>query len=232
MLPADLRAAESQALEALRAALVAEPTGRWTVEWRFEGLRLLPVALRLARTLREQGIALQLLFGDAGATALARRDAPDLAEAIASLGDRLRRSAEAEPDAPAEVLLLVGATPAEYDLVEPVCRGHRGAVVLLNGTLEDAAVGIGSVARERRRGFLSGWQSAYALLPRADGALRRAFPSPWELYRLDPDGYRPCTTFEQKPDGEAVAEALAGEEGLGLGGQIQVLDQFLEGLRQ
>ncbi|MFM7675854.1 MAG: DUF1995 family protein [Synechococcus sp.] len=240
MLPADLRAAEAQALEALQAALAAEAAGRWTVEWRFEGLRLLPVALRLARALRERGVALQLLFGDAGATALARRDAPDLSDAIASFGDCLRRSTAAAAEAdgtPAEatppaVLLLVGATPAEYELVEPLCRAHRGPVVLLNGTLEDAAVGIGAVARDRRRGFLSGLQSAYALLPQADSTLRRAYPGPWELYRLDPDGYRPCARFEQKPDAEEQALALAGEEGLGLGGQMKVLDQFLEGLRQ
>ena len=49
-------------------------------------------------------------------------------------------------------------------------------MVLLNGKLEDAAVGIGTVARERRKGFLSSWQSAYALIPTGDGALRRAFP--------------------------------------------------------
>ena len=35
MLPADLRAAEAQALEALVAALGDDPKGRWTVDWRF-----------------------------------------------------------------------------------------------------------------------------------------------------------------------------------------------------
>jgi hypothetical protein len=39
-------------------------------------------------------------------------------------------------------------------------------VVLLNGRLEDAAVGVGTVGRERRKGFLGEWQSAYALIPR------------------------------------------------------------------
>jgi hypothetical protein len=51
MLPADLRAAEAQALSAVLAALGAEPKGRWTVDWRFEGLRLLPVVLRFSEAL-------------------------------------------------------------------------------------------------------------------------------------------------------------------------------------
>ena len=45
-------------------------------------------------------------------------------------------------------------------------------------------------------------------LPQSGSALRRAFPGPWELYRLDPDGYRAVAEFEQKPDGEQQSEAL------------------------
>jgi hypothetical protein len=102
-------------------------------------------------------------------------------------------------------------------------------VVLLNPALEDAAVGIGSVARQRRRGFLSLWQAAYALIPQGGSALRRAFPGPWELYRLDPDGYRPAAQFEQKPDGEQQAEAL-GEGGAAAG--LRSLGQLIEGLQR
>ena len=76
MLPPDLNSAEAQALEAIRAALAAGSGGRWTVELRFEGLRLLPVALRLTAALVEEEVPLRLLCADMGATALARRDAP------------------------------------------------------------------------------------------------------------------------------------------------------------
>jgi len=61
MLPADLRSAEAEAIAAVTAALADDPAGRWTLELRFEGLRLLPVVLRLCRQLREQGQALGLL---------------------------------------------------------------------------------------------------------------------------------------------------------------------------
>jgi hypothetical protein len=102
---------------------------------------------------------------------------------------------------------------------------------MLNGSLEDAAVGIGSVARERRRGFLSQWQPAYALQPLDGSALRFAFPGPWELYRQDPDGFRLAATFEQRPDLEMQLAALAGEDGPGLAGNLRALDAFVEGLR-
>ena len=45
MLPADLRRAEAEALGAIQAALESGQRGLWTVELRFEGLRLLPLAL-------------------------------------------------------------------------------------------------------------------------------------------------------------------------------------------
>ena len=244
MLPPDLRSAEAETLTAVRSALAAEPRGRWTVEWRFEGLRLLAPALRLAGDLlTETGRGGRLLFADEGAAALARRESEILAPRIASYGDERRRQGEAggEGDNGSEgggegcgegLLLLVAPSQAEYDLVEALCAAHRGAVLLLNPNLEDAAVGIGSVARQRRKGFLSTWQTAYALLPDAESALRRAHPGEWELYRLDPDGYRLVRSFERRPDGESRAEALAGTGGVGLAGQLRGLNDLLEGLQR
>jgi hypothetical protein len=250
MLPPDLRSAEAETLTAVRSALAAEPRGRWTVEWRFEGLRLLAPALRLAGDLlTEAGRGGRLLFADEGAAALARRESDILAPRIASFGDERRRQGEAGGNGGGEgggeaagegggasgdegLLLLVAPSQAEYDLVEALCGAHRGAVLLLNPNLEDAAVGIGSVARQRRKGFLSTWQTAYALLPDAESALRRAHPGEWELYRLDPDGYRLVRSFERRPDGESRAEALAGTGGVGLAGQLRGLNDLLEGLQR
>ena len=239
MLPPDLRSAEAETLSAVRSALAAEPRGRWTVEWRFEGLRLLAPALRLAGDLlTETGRGGRLLFADEGAAALARRESEILAPRIASYGDERRRQGEAGGDGGGGegggegLLLLVAPSQAEYDLVEALCGAHRGAVLLLNPNLEDAAVGIGSVARQRRKGFLSTWQTAYALLPDAESALRRAHPGEWELYRLDPDGYRLVRSFERRPDGESRAEALAGTGGVGLAGQLRGLNDLLEGLQR
>ena len=226
MLPADLRTAEVEALAAVQAALGAGQRGLWTVEFRFEGLRIMPVALRLLAALTPAHPGIRLLFPDAGATALAKRDAPDQAAQLSSLGDLMRLQ---QADGGSEgVLILVAPTPADYEEVEQVCALHRGVVVMVNGRLEDAAVGIGTVARERRKGFLSGWQSAYALIPTAEGALRRAYPDDWQLYRCDPDGYRSVTSFEQRPDAEQQAAAL---ESGGVSRSLQAVDRFIEGLR-
>ncbi|MEI6615496.1 MAG: DUF1995 family protein [Cyanobium sp. ELA507] len=242
MLPPDLRTAEAEALEALRAALAADAKGRWTLELRFEGLRLMPVVLRLGAALKADELPFRLLFADAGATALARRDGPELADHIASFSDQRRRQqAEpiagstagptAEPTNQAPLLLLVGASQAEYEEVETLCEGYQGPVVLINASLEDAAVGIGSVARQRRRGFLSLWSAAYALIPRPASALRRCYPHDWELYRLDPDGYRAVARFDHRPDGEEQDAALETEGGNGLAGTLRSVDRLLEGLQ-
>jgi hypothetical protein len=242
MLPPDLRTAEAETREALRSALAADPRGRWTVELRFEGLRLLAPVLRLAAALEADAVAFRLLFSDAGAAALARRDGPALAERIASFSDQLRRqgaeAAGAGDDQAAgsdELLLLVGASQSDYEEVETLCQAHRGPVVLINPGLEDAAVGIGSVARQRRRGFLALWKAAYALIPQAATALRRCHPDDWELYRLDPDGYRFAGRFDHRPDAEeqetALAAGVPGSTASGLAATLRSVDRLLEGLQ-
>jgi hypothetical protein len=206
MLPADLRCAEAEALTAVQAALASQARGLWTVELRFEGLRILPVALRLLAALTPQRPEARLLFPDAGATALAKRDAPEQAAQLSGLGDLLRLQ---QADGGSEGLVLLAApTPADYEEVESLCAQHRGPLVMLNGRLEDAAIGIGTVARERRKGFLAEWQAAYALIPTAEGALRRVYPDEWQFYRLDPDGYRSVCSFDSRPDRERQLEAL------------------------
>ena len=227
MLPADLAAAEAQARDALLAALGADVNGRWTVEWRFEGLRLLPLALRLARQLVVAGREPRLVFADAGSAALAKRDGPDLAERCADFNSLLREQGQETSQG---LLLAVAPSPAEYGDFERLCQQHRGAVVTLNGRLEDAAVGIGSVARQRRRGFVAQWQAAYCLQPLAEGVLRRSYPEQWQLYREDVDGFRLANQFERRPDGEQIAEALAGEAGLGLAGNLRALNELIDGL--
>ncbi len=228
MLPADLFTAEAEALEALHQALASTSAGRWTVEFRFEGLRLLPLVLRLNQALAAAGLEPRLLFADMGATALARRDAGAAVANIASYGDQQRLQVEGASEG---LLLLAGASQAEYEQVEQICAAHRGPVVLLNPNLEDASVGIGSVARQRRRGFLTQWQAAYALLPQSASALRRAWPGEWQLYRLDADGYRFVASFERKPDREQQDEALSAGEGQSLGRNLKALGDLIEGLQ-
>ena len=48
---------------------------------------------------------------------------------------------------------------------------------------------------------------------------------------LEAGPYLLLASFEQKPDMEEQALALAGEAGLGLGANLRVIDAFIEGLR-
>jgi len=228
MLPADLSAAEEQTRQALAAALAADAAGRWSIDWRFEGLRLLPPVMRLLRHQLQLNQETTLLFSDAGGAALARRDAPDLADAVLDFR-QLRQRQQEQPSS--GVLLVMAPSAADYETFEAVCQNHSGAVVMVNGRLEDAAVGIGSVARERRRGFVATWTCAYWLQPIDGGALRLAVPGPWELYRQDADGHRLITTFEHKPDAESIGASLSGDGGSGVTGTLRAVDALLEGLR-
>ena len=221
-LPADLATAEAELLTALESALGSNSKGRWTLELRFEGLRLAPVALRLQRQLDQPDRRCRLLFADAGASALAKRDAPDQADAITSVSDCNR----GEMPADSTVLICVKPGPPDYDDVERLCEQFAGPVVLLNGRLEDAAVGIGSVARERRRGFMAQWQSAYTLQPLNAAALRHAHPNDWQIFRLDPDGYRLAGSQESKPAPEELDELLSGAAAAGL----RSVDRFMREL--
>ena len=115
MLPPDLRSAEAEALAAIQSALAVGAKGLWSVELRFEGLRVLPLALRLQASLSLTSPSLRLLCADAGATALAQRDAPDFATRIASLREQMRLQ---QADGGSEgVLLLVAPSPADYEEV-------------------------------------------------------------------------------------------------------------------
>ena len=227
-LPADLLMAEAQLQNAVIAALASGAARRWSANLRFENLRVLPVALRLARALLAKDCPVLVVWPDAGAAALARRDADDLS-AVTMDFNQLKRKESSTPDT--RVLLAIGPQPSDYDDFEAVCDGHAGPVVMLNGRLEDAAVGIGSVARERRRGFVATWLQAYWLQPLEGGALLRSYPENWQLFRLDPDGYRPLSSFGMRPDPESIAAVLAGEDPVGLKQQLKSVDRFLDGLQ-
>jgi len=227
VLPADLLQAEAQAQQAVAHALSREKGDRWSVSWRFEGLRILPVAFRFARALLNEGQTPILAWPDAGAAALARRDGGELADSCFALNDLASGRFKARE---AALLIAVAPQPSDYDELETVCKGWNGAVVMLNGRLEDAAVGIGSVARARRRGFVSTWQVAYWLEPLPSAALLRSCPQDWALFRADPDGYRLVSSFEQRPDPEQVEQAINGEAS-DLGRQIGAMDRFLNDLR-
>ena len=214
-------------LASLKQALSDRQQRRWTVTWRFEGLRLLKPSLRLAKAMEDAGHDVVLGWPDAGSAALAQRESPEMAANCFALKDLMLSS---DPEITGRLLLAMGPQPSDYEMVEQICNIWQGAVVLLNGKLEDAGVGIGSVARGRRKGFLSIWRSAFHLEPLAEGALLQNEQEMWHLFKADPDGYRFLGTMPSKPDAEVIAMALSGD-GDSLGRQLGAVDRFIEDLR-
>ncbi|QNI94471.1 hypothetical protein SynA15127_01392 [Synechococcus sp. A15-127] len=227
-LPADLATAELDLQRAVLDAIGAVPSRRLAASLLFEGLRLLPIALRLGSALKEAGLQPTLLWPDAGAAALARREAPELQT---SIKDFNQWSAGTEAGDRTDLILAISPQPSDYEDFQEICEAHAGMVVMLNGRLEDAAVGIGSVARERRRGFVASWTACYWLQPLDAGALMRIHPDDWRVFRQDPDGYRLAGTLSSRPDSEGLAELLSTEGTQSIAAQLNTVDRFLDGLR-
>lgn len=205
-LPGDLSAACRQCTAALEAAL-ADGVTRLQVDLRFEGLRWPTVAHGLCQALqqRENREIVVLAFADMGAAALARRDFDrSAAEAVTFADLAIGRC-------PPNGALYMAVTPTAPDFTafEAACTtlGER-PVIALNPRLEDAAVGIGSVARARRRGFLARWRVVYGLYPLEQAALAYSHPGPWRLFREDPDGFRLVASLPHRPDGSAIDQLL------------------------
>ncbi|SAY38804.1 DUF1995 family protein [Candidatus Synechococcus spongiarum] len=223
-LPTDLNAARRQCAAALEAAL-ADGLTRLQVDLRFEGLRWPTVAHGLCQALqqRENRGTVVLAFADMGAAALARRDFDRSAAAAVTFADL------ASGRCPANAPLYMAVTPTAPDFTafETACTalGER-PVIVLNPRLEDAAVGIGSIARARRRGFLARWHLVYGLYPLEQAALAYAHPGPWQLFREDPDGFRLMASLPQRPDGSAM-DQLLGQDRLA-GGLARATDDLLQ----
>lgn len=205
-LPGDINAARRQCAAALEAAL-ADGLTRLQVDLRFEGLRWPAVAHGLCQALqqRENREIVVLAFADMGAAALARRDFDRSAAEAVTFADL------ASGRCPATSALYMAVTPTAPDFTafENACTAlGECPIIALNPRLEDAAVGIGSVARARRRGFLARWRVVYGLYPLEQAALAYSHPGPWRLFREDPDGFRLVASLPQRPDRSAIDQLL------------------------
>ena len=184
---------------------MADGLTRLQVDLRFEGVRWPAVAHGLCGALQQQRRTVVLAFADMGAAALARRDFGLSAAEALTFADL---SAGRYPD---HAALCVAVTPAAPDFTafENACTAlGEHPVIALNPRLEDAAVGIGRVARARRRGFLALWRLVYGLYPLEQAALAYAHPGPWRLFREDPEGFRLAASLPNRPDGGAMDQLL------------------------
>ena len=206
-LPANLLEAEKMFYSSV--ALYLDDTDikgyRLAIKLKFEGLRIMPVCLRFAEKIKNKYLKVKLAFPDAGAGALAKRDCPTLSQDIFTFKQLL---SEDSPISDEDIIVAVSPQNYDYQEYESLCNKHSGFIIMMNGRLEDPMVGIGSVARERRRGFVSSWQNIFWLEPLEKGALMRSYPDDWSLFRSEKDGYRLFKTYERKPQSEILIEEL------------------------
>ncbi len=205
ILPKDLFAAEDAALNSLLSCLKDESHRRIEINLKFEGLRIMPVALRLAKQLESNSIKINLFWPDAGATALAQRDQPELKDQIFSFSESSKDGFVIDNDV---IVIAVAPSAFDYEEFSNLCNSLSNKIIVINPKLEDLAVGIGSVARQRRKTFLSQWFNVYWLEPIQNGALKHQYPEKWSLFKLYENGYKLIQSFDRKPDSDLIFNSM------------------------
>ena len=205
ILPSTLLIAEENILESIKDYIESDLIFKLSITLRFENLRLNPIAYRLNQNLTRINKNSILLWADAGGSALAKRDMPDLTDKIYSYNDFLSSIKTIDTS---NTLIAVSPQPFDFDEFKSICDQYEGKIIMLNGKLEDMAVGIGTVGRERRKEFIYSWKTVYYLQPLSRGALLKESNSRWNLFKKIDSGYVFCESFENKPDEETILLSL------------------------
>ena len=197
LLPEDLRQAEIQLFDSTIKTIEDNSFGRISIQIKFEGLKVEPIVLRFAKKIQLKGISFVIAFSDFGSSALFKRDHPDLKDYIYTFKD-INNSNISISDS--TLLLAVAPQPYNYEEFYDMCSLVSSRILMFNGKLEDSAVGIGSVGRDRRSSFLQSWKPSYYLSPLENGALLYDFFNQWQLFSYTKNGYIFVKSFDQRPD--------------------------------
>tara|TARA_B100000700_G_scaffold330754_1_gene458814 strand:- start:688 stop:1335 length:648 start_codon:yes stop_codon:yes gene_type:complete len=204
-LPADLAEAELMLMNSLFLAIKTNISNRYSIDIRFEGLRLLPIALRLAKSIRDNKYKIKILWPDAGSTALAKQKSTGFDIENISFKD-FNKSKLDESDL--VIYLAVNPRHYDYDEFSKLCSICNSPILMLNGILEDPIVGIGSVGRDRRRNFIRSWTNIFWLEPINNGAILHHYPDDWLLFMNTDNGYIFLDKYSVKPTLEEIDESL------------------------
>ncbi len=208
--PNSLEAAAAQAKAATQLALEAG-CKRIQIELVIPeiALQAQSLALEFITLFEQYGEGLKVLFPDAGAAALARRDWGETELKINDLGSRFIPVDQKISDED-QAFLVVSPAAVEVNSVEKLCNlaGNR-PVVLLIPQLEDISiVGIGYTARQLRERFLSTLESVYYFRPLEGAVVLRSFPSLWQVWLEKDEAYELISEQAQKPMGEALESLI------------------------
>lgn len=237
--PQTLDAAIAQAQSATQSAIAAGYT-RLQIDLLLPELKPTPIAFQYLSVFGHMGAGLKVLFTDAGAAALARRDWGETPFNICSLdvaGARQTTPVEELVSPDDQLFLFVAPSSVEVSPVEQVCTaaGDR-PVVLFAPRLEDiGAVGIGYAARKIRERFLSTFESCYYLRPFDQTALLRCYPAPWQVWLETDSTYALVAEELQKPSTERLEQLLlqaGGAQAPPKRNVIEEMQRFLRALGQ
>jgi len=202
-IPNSIEEATEQAKAAVQAALTNGIT-RLQVEMAIPELKHQPIAKQFLESFQSQ--QLKVLFPDAGAAALARRDWDNPDFTIRGLGELTN---PVEPDD--DLYLVVNPSSVEVASVEALCNDATDRpVVMLNPKLEDVSVvGIGYAARQLRERFLSQIETCYYIRPLDAAAVYRCYPGPWQIWQeTAPNQYEWLVDLPNRPSGEDIERIL------------------------
>ncbi|KGG12466.1 MULTISPECIES: DUF1995 family protein [Prochlorococcus] len=201
ILPQDLKQAETQLYQSTLTYLQKYPRTKFSANLFFEGLKLTPIVIRLANTLLSHDIKPLLLFPDFGSSALAQRDFPTFKSNIITFKDYLSNKNLYQDT---NILIAVSPQPYDFEEFSQLCNSIDISILMFNGRLQDTAVGIGSVGRDRKSGFVASWAPSYFLKPLNMGALMYMYPYKWTLFYRSNAGYQYVNSFDKKPNDEEI----------------------------
>ncbi len=206
-LPSDLRQSELQLFESTLNCLNNKKEQYFSINLKFEGLKIEGVVIRTFKHFVRSNMECLLAFPDFGSSALHKRDHPEISNYISTFKELVENTELISSD---KILLAVNPQPYDYDLFVELCTKYKNnRIIMFNGKLEDTAVGIGLVARDRRSNFIKQWTTAYYLQPLYKGAIMYTYDHKWQLYSESQDGYRFLVSFDRKPDDLLISEYLA-----------------------
>lgn len=175
----------------------------------------------------------QILFPDAGAAALAKRDwGPEVCKSHAVVGiEQYKRR-----DSDAATIIVVPRASEVDTLAKIVLSAGDDVIIVINPDLIDMGVtGLSLNARRLRADVIDQFDSAYFLRTYGWGVLHRSFPGDWGVWVDDTNetsGFRCVTTLPSRPTSDQIDEILDPLSGDGSQDGKNPFETALRGLRR
>lgn len=217
-IPSSFEAACEQACEAMRAALTAGQR-RLFVELdttngdaTYTTLKTTVPTVRALLEVFENFGPVQLVFPDAGAAALAKRDWKDSPGSDPSKQVIVGMEQYIPQEDDAAIVIIVPRASEVGRLATLVEEAGNTPVVMVNPDLIDMGVtGLSLNARRLRSKVIDLFDNVYYLKVFPWGVLYRRYPEPWTVWVDDEkqsSGFRCITTFPEKPSTDEIQDLL------------------------